>query len=269
MLSLLRKFSKDSVKSQLSDMELIDKFKSSGDQLFVVELYKRYSKHIAVVCLSYIKDENLCKDIIADVYLKIVNDLGNKSFDDSQRFKNWIAVITKNHCISIIRSKKIEGKVIDRNKNIESLNNYMEFDDTIRYNNEITSDDLKIALNSLKTGQKHCIELFFFNSYKITPSVLNKIEKKKHLQPFINKLKRIQNIEFHGNGFFYDKLKSLINTENGEYISEIINQAFYSQSKSYSEICEITGYSYNEVKSHLQTGRINLMKKLKNSNSSP
>ena len=96
---------------KLTDLELIHKFQDSGDQLYVAELYKRYAKHIMTICMGFLKDKGLHQDVAIDVYLTIVNDLPGKTFENSQRFKNWLAVISKNLCISKLRTIKRESKI--------------------------------------------------------------------------------------------------------------------------------------------------------------
>ncbi len=56
------------------------------------------------------------------------------------------------------------------------------------------------------------------------------------------------------------KLETALNTINKE--QKLCIELFYYKNKSYNEIIEITGFSANEVKSHIQNGKRNLKLKL-------
>ena len=248
---------------QYSDLDLIEKFKKSDDQLYIAELYKRYSKHIMTICMSYLQEEGLHQDVATEVYLKITQDLPNKTFENSQRFKNWLAVIVKNHCITKLREIKSQSKLISRAKNINELNNYVEISGEIRYNS-VPPEELKKSLNSLTEKQKCCLELFFFEGYKITDDVLKKLSSENVPRLVLDNLKTIKDVNIRGSGYFFDRINSLINNdENGVYKSLVMKYVSISGKKSYKEISDHTGFPLKEVKSHLQTGKIKLKNILK------
>jgi RNA polymerase sigma factor (sigma-70 family) len=248
---------------KLTDLELIHKFQGLGDQLYVAELYKRYAKHIMTIGMGFLKDKGLHQDVAIDVYLTMVNDLPGRKFENSQRFKNWLAVVCKNRCISKLRTIKREGKIIYRYKDTENLDNHVELDDTERYSS-VTPDELKKSLDTLTKGQKHCLELLFFDGYMITEGVLKRLELEGMPPNVVNKLKVIKDIDIRGAGFFYDQIRVLIDgDEDGFYKSMIMKYAVISDKKSYKDISESTGYSLKEVKSYIQTGRIKLRNMIK------
>lgn len=55
-------------------------------------------------------------------------------------------------------------------------------------------------------------------------------------------------------------MEQAINLLNNE--QKICIDLFYIKNKSYNEICDITGYSNNDVKSYIQNGKRNLKLKI-------
>jgi len=214
--------------------------------------------------MGYLYKVKLHEDAAMELYLKLVHELPKQKFNDQRHFKNWLALITKNHCISKLRKVKIEKQIIN---NTNDLIEYVENDEEQRYNS-INPNDLEWLFQGLSREQKQCIKLFFLKTYKITSAIIEELHNEGIPEAVLNKLKPILNREFHGAGFLYDEVKILLEgiDQTGEYIHRIINSAFLSDELSYKEICETTGYSYNEVKSHIQTGRIKLKRKFKTLN---
>ena len=245
----------------LSDLDLINKFKVSGNQLYIAELYQRYARHIMVICMRFLKEENWYQDAAMEVYLKLIKEIQKADFESSKKFKNWLAMVVKNHCISRLRMIKSERKAFYRGTNVNFLKDFVETQDLKRFNN-ISSSELKWILKSLPEGQRRCIELLFFKGYKITDQVIQ-ILKKHGVPNTMKKLKNIADFKTRGEEFFYDYINSIIgNNVNWEIKSQILKHAIISDKMSYKEISEHTGYSLKEVKSYIQTGKINLKNRL-------
>ena len=174
----------------VSDLQLVEKYKTSADKFFVGELYKRYSHLVLGVCITYFKDKDESKDGVIKIFEKLFEELKKR---DIQNFKNWLTFVTKNYCISVLRKQKTE-----KNRKKDFLYDEptcMESSSDLRHEQEETEFRvivIKDAVKSLKEDQRICIELFFYKN------------------------------------------------------------------KSYREIATETGFSVNEVKSHLQNGKRNI-----------
>lgn len=105
---------------RLSDDELLDNYKVSGDQSLLTELFLRYINLISGVCLKYLKENEAAKDAVFTIYEELIYK--TKIYEISN-FKSWLFSVTKNHCISelkkinliLFRSKKtrrITGLII-------------------------------------------------------------------------------------------------------------------------------------------------------------
>ena len=62
-------------RQQLSDCDLIDRYRFSHDNVYIGELFQRYSHMLFGVCLKYVKDEDKAKDVVMDVFEKVLLDL--------------------------------------------------------------------------------------------------------------------------------------------------------------------------------------------------
>lgn len=88
----------------LSDEILIEKCLNEDIEYFN-ELYQRYFQLIYKLVWMYIKEEEQVKDIVSDIFIKIVEKLN--SFDQNKAsFKTWIYTITKNTVKDYFKTKK-------------------------------------------------------------------------------------------------------------------------------------------------------------------
>jgi RNA polymerase sigma-70 factor (ECF subfamily) len=176
--------------SPVQDSELIAKYKETGNNSYVGELFKRYSHLVFGVCMKYLKDSDNSKDAVMQIFEKLLTDLNKHTIDN---FKSWLYSVAKNHCLMQLRNQQIQVSFQDTIKN---NNVVMEMEYNLHHthenNKELDLNNLEKAIGELNSNQKICIELF------------------------------------------------------------------YLKEKCYQEVSEITGYSMNEVKSHIQNGKRNL-----------
>ena len=141
--------------SELTDNELINLYKQSGDTALVGVLYNRYMTLVYGVCLKYLKDRDESKDAVMQVFEKL---MGSLKEHEILHFKSWLYVTAKNHCLMAIRSQK--GR------------NFQEFSAEIMENDglphlqeepEIESNLVKLekCIEHLGAEQKHCVTLFY------------------------------------------------------------------------------------------------------------
>lgn len=242
------------------DIALINKYSQTGDEKYLLRLYQKYVKHITAICYNYLGKYDYHQDAAIEIYTKLKNELLKRQFDDKSKFTNWLSIVVKNHCISHLR--KLNS--IDRIKSqYELLQENMEFPDLGR-NISIETSELKDAILSLKENQKICILYFYFRGYKITESVIKKLQLDNLDSDLIDRLNDIINKEIRGKGFFFDLLKDIFKKDvQNDTIVNIINYSYYSDKLTYKEISEVTGYTLEKVKSYIQNGKLNLKKILK------
>jgi RNA polymerase sigma factor (sigma-70 family) len=183
----------------LTDRELILKYRDVRNPEVIAVLFQRYTHLVYGVCLKYLKDRDNAKDAVMEIFEGLLESLLKHEINN---FKSWLHTVTRNHCLMKLRKDKVV--LLDIGEISEKIErNYVEFQDDLhqdvvldKYKPDILSD----ALKTLKEPQRRCIELV------------------------------------------------------------------YLEDRSYQEVCEITGYSMNEVKSHVQNGKRNLKIKLETKN---
>ncbi len=182
---------------KITDCQLLDLYKQSGQSNYIGVLFKRYSHQILGLCLHYLKDESKSEDAVMDIFEFV---LKNVSKYQIEKVKPWLMSVTRNHCLKkLTRAFKRDKAVFDKNIEIFALEN-MENREVVDHSNEKLLTKLELALDELKPHHRQCLTLFYINGF------------------------------------------------------------------SYEEITEDLGYSMKEVKSYIQNGKLNLKKRLENSN---
>ena len=162
---------------EISDERLLEKFRKSGNLDLLGELYSRYMHLVYGVSLKYLNDRDDAQDAVMNIFEKLIDDLPRHKV---QNFKSWLYVLTKNHCLMEIRSRKstdrrLEGLKIEQ-EIMESADEMHLID---REDNAI-GEALKACIERLKSEQKQCIELFYYKKlcYQEVAEELKMDEKK-------------------------------------------------------------------------------------------
>lgn len=81
---------------------LVTKYKN-GDEKSFDKLYKETLPMVRSIIYSYVKDNEVIKDLIQDIYFKISNNIIKYN---SKSILNWIYTLTKNTVLDYIKKKK-------------------------------------------------------------------------------------------------------------------------------------------------------------------
>ena len=144
-----------SAHSQLSDRELLDKYRSSDDLQMLGVLYQRYMHLVYGVCLKYLKDTEESKDAVMEIFEKLITAVNKQPIEN---FKSWLYVVTKNHCLMALRQHQ---KTQDLQENARAI---MEIVEDPHHNGEANEAQIAEALLNLPEHQKKCIELFYYQN---------------------------------------------------------------------------------------------------------
>ncbi|MET4083290.1 RNA polymerase sigma factor (sigma-70 family) [Pedobacter sp. UYP30] len=128
-------------RQQVEDVELIAKYKSTGNLETLGMLYNRYMHLVFGVCINYFKDEELSKDAVMQIFEELIPKL---MVHEVQNFKSWLHVLTRNHCLMALRKS---GK-----QTIVSL------DDTFVENTEFVHLDIDNTKETQLTLMEKCME---------------------------------------------------------------------------------------------------------------
>ncbi|MBI5218245.1 MAG: sigma-70 family RNA polymerase sigma factor [Bacteroidia bacterium] len=168
-------------RTKLSDNELVEKYKTTRENMYLGELFERYTHFMFCVCLKYLKDEEKSKDAVMQIVEKLMTDLLKH---DVSNFKSWLHVVVKNHCLMQIRSEKSFDK--KRSPLEKDMIIFMEtgapMHPDIESDVEIKLDLLEKGIHELDDEQKKCIDLFYLQdkSYadimEITGYTMNQVK---------------------------------------------------------------------------------------------
>jgi RNA polymerase sigma-70 factor (ECF subfamily) len=154
--SVMGSYSSETLK-QLSDQDLITRYKESDDKIFVGELYKRYSHLVIGMCLSYFKDRDTAKDLTLAIFEKLFVELKKR---DVECFRAWLTFVVRNFCISELRKQQVQALRIEE----FSRETDIEESEEAAVSTDKNLANLETAINELNPFQKRCIELFYFRN---------------------------------------------------------------------------------------------------------
>lgn len=155
----MRLFKTKNIQS-LTDNELIVRYKKSGDNSLVGELYKRYSHLVYGVCLKYFKNEEESKDAVLQIFEKLMTDLKKH---EVANFKSWLHSVAKNHCLMFLRKQQTQQKRVNEYEATYQVEEVFSAPFAVheKEEKELVLTDLEKAITTLKEEQRICIELFF------------------------------------------------------------------------------------------------------------
>lgn len=177
-------FLRSDKRENIDDSELVSRYRFSHDSAYVGELFQRYTHMVFGVCLRYLKDEELARDAVMEVFEKVMTDLKKHEVDN---FRTWVYSVAKNHCLMALRKEKTLRPHKDSYQNF--VREIMETEDPMHLNgaSEVEMDKrLEEAIISLNEDQQKCIRLFYFEkrSYEDIEQMTeyNYKQVKSHLQ---------------------------------------------------------------------------------------
>jgi RNA polymerase sigma-70 factor (ECF subfamily) len=91
----------------LSDEDLLARFQEaklgggSGAE-WINELFGRYQSKVALWCFRFTGDRESAGDLAQETFLKVYRNLD--SFRGSAKFSTWLFTVTRNHCMSQLKS---------------------------------------------------------------------------------------------------------------------------------------------------------------------
>ncbi len=142
-----------------TDAELVKAYRNKGDIAILGKLYHRYTALVFGVCMKYLRNEEESKDAVMQIFEKLVGSLQKHEVEN---FKSWLHVMTKNHCLMQLRSKK-KMQYEELGENNSETN--MELGYQLHPNSEDKLEDdlqaMEKAIEELPEEQKKCIKLFY------------------------------------------------------------------------------------------------------------
>ncbi len=149
--------------ADLSDKELIIRFRHSHDNQYIGYLYLRYSHLVLGLCIKYYKDEHKAKDALMSIFELIIKELKKHKIEN---FKSWLYSVSKNYCLQELRKNKTKLK---KSEAFEIFyKESMEIDDEKhlidKKEKELLLVKMEKVLATLKYEQKQCLTQFYLES---------------------------------------------------------------------------------------------------------
>lgn len=143
--------------SKTSDDDLIDSYQKTGDMAVLGELYQPYMSLVYGLCLKYLKDKDLSKDAVMQIFEELVSKLKNHEI---KNFKSWLYVLSKNYCLMQLRKSQKHQMV-----NIEDA--FMESESIMHHDNIIIKETkltlMEECIEALNHEQKMSVKLFYLD----------------------------------------------------------------------------------------------------------
>ena len=121
----------------------------------LAQLYQRYMELVYGVCLKYLKDTELSKDAVMNIFEELVRKLNDHEVEN---FKSWLYTVARNHCLMQLRTP--------RNLKTTELNTeFMQSESETHLNGELQKEEtfkiMEACLETLPLEQKQTVELFY------------------------------------------------------------------------------------------------------------
>ncbi|MFM2439507.1 MAG: hypothetical protein RLZ16_504, partial [Bacteroidota bacterium] len=83
---------------ELTDNELIQSFQDGNSRAFDA-LLERHHERIYNTILFMVKDSYLAEDLIQEIFIKIIDNLKQKKYNEEGKFLPWALRISHNFCV--------------------------------------------------------------------------------------------------------------------------------------------------------------------------
>ncbi|SHJ44590.1 RNA polymerase sigma-70 factor, ECF subfamily [Clostridium cavendishii DSM 21758] len=182
----------------MEDLALIDKV-LKGDEISFEQLFLKYQLEISKFVYSNIKDNEVTKDIVQEVFITVYDKL--YTFKRDCKFKTWLYTIARNKCIDYIRKNKITlvdiedtqntlaskeisaFEIVEFNETKRTINDFIKTLDTVNreiiylkyYHDDITFYDISYILKISEGAVKQR----YYSLYKRYINFLKKASEKR------------------------------------------------------------------------------------------
>jgi RNA polymerase sigma-70 factor (ECF subfamily) len=155
---------------------LLTEYRSTGNLEVLGRLYERYMPLVYGLCLKYLKDDELCKDAVMQIFEELVTKL---RVHEVSNFKSWLYTLSRNYCLMALR-------VSDKQRFVSMEDHIMENEAFVHLDIEDVRENklsvMESCVDKLPPEQKETIQLFYLEQkcYKevadITGFDMNKVK---------------------------------------------------------------------------------------------
>jgi len=142
--------------SRLNDQELLSSAVVEEQPVASSALFNRYLALVYGVCLKYMGNKADAQDELMNVYELFIKKIKEH---DVENVKSWLYVLTKNHCLGVLRKLKRDTEKFDQFAVMYSEEEYHPLD---REEKEQTLDKLETCIEGLNELQAACVKAFYY-----------------------------------------------------------------------------------------------------------
>ena len=143
----------------MEDKELLAKYRSTKDQKYISQLYKRYMHLVFGSAMKYYKNESDAEDAVMDIYEKIVV---KTLTSDVTYFKSWLFTVTRNHCLEKLRKIGTHAPKRAQAENMFYEDSFHPDSYDVGKQKDEQVNVLHDCISQLEAMQKTCVDLFYF-----------------------------------------------------------------------------------------------------------
>lgn len=138
-----------------TDGELLQTYRSNGDQQVLAVLFLRYTDLVYGTALKYLKNPDAARDTVMNIYQELVGKLQAHTVDN---FKSWLYVVTRNHCLMQLRLEK-RTFTVELQPEFMQSEDFSHLDTILEKERELQR--LEQCIEALQAEQKNTIRLFY------------------------------------------------------------------------------------------------------------
>ena len=145
------------LKTELSDSCLISLY-SKGNEEAMSILVDRHKSRIFTTIYLIVKDRYIAEDILQDVFIKTINIIKQKKYNEQGKFLPWILRIAHNQAIDHFRKEKRNPKITLADGS--DIFNCLKFSEDFSESENISKDSkrfLKKTIENLPEKQKQVL----------------------------------------------------------------------------------------------------------------
>ncbi|RFS27028.1 sigma-70 family RNA polymerase sigma factor [Chitinophaga silvatica] len=142
---------------QLTDQELLQRFKADKNSEWIGVLFDRYAVLLLGMCMKYLKNEEDARDAVQQIFLKVLSEVNKHEI---QFFKAWIYQVAKNYCLMQLRNNPLKYKTEITEKHIADME-AEPLDKKSFQEKDLLLENMELAIQQLSPEQRTCIQLFY------------------------------------------------------------------------------------------------------------
>ena len=143
------------------DNDLVRLFQC-GDETALESLIGRYKEKIFSTIFYLVKDKHLAEDLFQDVFIKIIDKLRTKNYNEEGKFLHWALRISHNLCVDYFRKEKRNHTTSGDNNNLFDLLELSGDSADTRFVTGQIHEKIRVMLDSLPDEQREVIILRHF-----------------------------------------------------------------------------------------------------------